>query len=69
MHRGWRRPRWNIRGGGRSGRTEAAEMAEVEAEAAEAEAVEVEGCIRGGSMYGRYWHASEEYGGIWSCRS
>jgi hypothetical protein len=69
MHRRWRRPRWNIGCGGRSGRTEAAEMAEAEAEVAEAEVVEAEGCIGGGSMYWRHWYALEEYGGGQSCQS
>jgi hypothetical protein len=52
-----------------SGRIEAAEMAEAEAEAAEVEAVKAEGCIGGGGMYRRQWHALEEYGSGWSCQS
>jgi hypothetical protein len=62
-HQRWRWPRWNIGGGGRSGRMEVAEMAEAEAEAVEAEAVEAEGCIGGGGMYQRHWYASKEYRG------
>jgi hypothetical protein len=54
MHRRWRRPRWNIRGGGRSGRTEV-----VEVEAAKVEVAEMEGCIRGSGMHQRHWNASE----------
>jgi hypothetical protein len=42
MHRRWRRPRWNIRSGGRSGRMEVVEVEVAKVEAAEAEAVEVE---------------------------
>jgi hypothetical protein len=40
-----------------------AEISEAEAEVAEVEAVETEGCIGGGGMYQRHWHASEEYRG------
>jgi hypothetical protein len=32
-------------------------------EAVEAEVVEVEGCIRGGSMHWKHRNASEEHGG------
>jgi hypothetical protein len=63
MHRRWRQPRWNIGGGGRSGRTDVAGMAEAESEVAEAEVVEVEGCIGGSGMHWRHWNASEEHGG------
>jgi hypothetical protein len=69
MHRRWRQPRWNIGGGGRSGRTEVVEVEAAKVGAAEAEAVEVEGCIRGSGMHRRHWNASEEHGGGRSCRS
>jgi hypothetical protein len=47
MHRRWRWPRWNIGGGGRSGRTEVVEVEAAKVEVAEAEAVEVEAYIGG----------------------
>jgi hypothetical protein len=66
MHRRWRRPGWNIGGGGRSGRMEVVEVEAAKVGAAEAEAVEAEGCIGGSGMYRRHWNASEEHGGGWS---
>jgi hypothetical protein len=56
MHRRWRRPRWNIGGGGRSGRTEVVEVEAAKVGAAEAEAVEAEGCIGGIVMH---WKSTE----------
>jgi hypothetical protein len=63
MHRRWRQPRWNIGGGGRSGRTEVVEVEAAKVRAAEAEAVEAEGCIGGGGMHWKHWNASEVHGG------
>jgi hypothetical protein len=69
MHRRWRQPRWNIGGGGRSGRTEVGEVEAAKVEVAEAKVVEAEWRIRGSSMHRRHWNASEEHRGGRSCQS